>query len=163
MGTDKSALLNIRIEKADKRDAEAILAIQRMAFQSEAELYNDFRISPLTQTADELRKDFDTHTFLKAVVGRDKIIGSVKRSIHDNVCWIKRLIVSPEHQNQGVGKRLMAEIEKRFPDAAQYKLGTGSRSIKNIQLYQKLGYRIAGEKKESQVTLVLMEKENGLE
>lgn len=42
----------MEIQKADLRDAEEILKIQHAAFQSEAEIYNDFEIPPLMQTVD---------------------------------------------------------------------------------------------------------------
>ncbi len=149
--------MDIIIKKADKGDAENILKIQRMSFISEAELYNDYNIAPLIQTLDELRNDFDSYVILKAIAD-NKIVGSVKARLNDNICWIGRLIVLPQYQNQGIGKTLMAAIEDCFPCAEKYELVTGSKSVKNIHLYNKLGYRITGEEKDGNVTMVHMQK-----
>lgn len=58
----------IRIENATSADAEALLALQKRAYQSEAELYGDWKIPPLTQSLAELRQDIETMTVLKASV-----------------------------------------------------------------------------------------------
>jgi hypothetical protein len=44
------------IEEATVSDAEEILALQKLAYQSEAEIYNDFGISPLVQILEAWRK-----------------------------------------------------------------------------------------------------------
>jgi len=152
---------NIKIEKASKADAADILEIQKKAFLSEAKLYNDYQIGALTQTRDELVKDFDVYVFLKAVLDDGRIAGSVKARVSGNSCWIGRLIVLPEYQKQGIGRKLMEAVEGCFPDAAKYELGTGSKSVQNIRFYKKLGYKISGEEKDNSVTLVHMEKVKG--
>jgi hypothetical protein len=60
--------------KALFKDAAVILELQKLAFQSEAQFYDDFCIPPLTQTLDELTKDFAEKTFLKVEI-QDKIVG----------------------------------------------------------------------------------------
>jgi len=42
------------ISQASIEDAEAILKLQKIAYQSEAQLCNDFSISPLTQTLEQI-------------------------------------------------------------------------------------------------------------
>ncbi|MCC8193144.1 MAG: GNAT family N-acetyltransferase, partial [Deltaproteobacteria bacterium] len=55
------------------------------------------------------------------------------------------LMVSPEHQRQGYGSRLLAAIETAWPHQ-RYELFTSDRSIANIRLYEKTGYRFFREK-----------------
>jgi hypothetical protein len=74
-----------RIVRADITDAAGILELQRLAYQSEALLYNDWSIPPLTQTLDEIRREFDDKTFLKACEA-ERIIALVRASIHDGAC-----------------------------------------------------------------------------
>jgi ribosomal protein S18 acetylase RimI-like enzyme len=151
--------MSCEIVKAEIADAEEILALQKLCFKSEAELYNDYGIEPLTQTVDELREDFDTYLFLKAIdCGR--IIGSVKgRMTDERSCWIGRLMVHPEYQGRGIGKTLLREIELRFPAARKYTLGTGHKSLKNIALYDKAGYRaVRQERISDSLSFVIMEK-----
>lgn len=49
---------NMNILQATIDDAEEILQIQKLAYQSEAELYGDYDIPPLKQTVEELRDQF---------------------------------------------------------------------------------------------------------
>jgi len=104
-----------------------------------------------------LLEDFGSYVFLKALFN-GSIVGSVKARLNENACFIGRLIVSPEYQGRGIGRQLMAEIERRFPGVEKYKLGTGKKSAKNIRFYQALGYTITGETEDNGVILVLMEK-----
>ncbi len=77
---------------------------------------------------------------MKAVLD-DKIIGTVRAYEKNGVCHIGRLAVHPDFQNQGIGVTLMKEIEKYFRPK-NFELFAGTKSRKNIYLYQKLGYKI---------------------
>jgi ribosomal protein S18 acetylase RimI-like enzyme len=131
----------VNIEPADLRDAGEILDLQKLAYRSEATLYDDYRIPPLMQTHEEMEADFDDHLFLRAS-HEGKIIGSVRGRLSRGTCFIGRLIVHPAHQGKGLGTSLMNEIEKRFPEAGRFELFTGHRSEGNLRLYAKLGYRV---------------------
>ena len=54
-----------KILHADATDAAEILELQKLAYQSEAVIYEDWFIPPLTQTLDEIREEFYEMTFLK--------------------------------------------------------------------------------------------------
>lgn len=150
--------LKIEICRADPEDANGILALQKIAYQSEALLYDDWSIPPLTQTELQIRSDFAAHVFLKAVYN-NRIIGSVRAVADEDTCRIGRLIVAPDFQRNGTGTRLLLEIESFFRRAARFELFTGSRSLDNIRLYDKLGYRVFREEDLSEnVHLVFMEK-----
>jgi ribosomal protein S18 acetylase RimI-like enzyme len=146
------------IEIANVFDAEQILALQKLAYISEAIICNDFNIPPLLQTIEELKKDFQDHTFLKLVVNH-KIIGSVRALVQDGNCYIGRLMVHPDHQNQGSGTRLIIEIEALFDLCHRFELFTGVKSVKNIKFYQKLDYQIyKTEKVFDNLSFVYLEK-----
>jgi ribosomal protein S18 acetylase RimI-like enzyme len=148
----------IEIFRASLEDANEILALQKLAYQSEAQIYNDWTIPPLLQTVEEIRGELNTHLFLKAV-SEHSIIGSVRTLMTDNTCHIGRLIVHPNWQNLGVGTLLMAEVELLNPGATRFELFTGSHSIKNLHLYHKLGYReFRREQLSKQVELIYLEK-----
>jgi len=133
--------LNIIIERAKLEDAKEILDLQKSAYQSEAEIYDDYTIPPLTQTVEEIRKDFERQIFLKASMG-GRIIGSVRGFLREETCFVGRLIVHPDFQNHGIGKKLMNELERHFSQTERFELFTGHKSERNIHLYQKLGYQI---------------------
>jgi ribosomal protein S18 acetylase RimI-like enzyme len=132
--------MNIIIERATVSDAEEILLLQRLAYRSEADIYDDDRIEPLVQTLEQLQEQFENHVILKTVI-HETIIGSIRASDHDGTCYIGKLFVHPNYQNKGIGAMLMNAIEGVFQNS-RYELFTGSKSTKNIALYEKLGYTI---------------------
>jgi ribosomal protein S18 acetylase RimI-like enzyme len=150
--------MEIRIIRADSADAAEILALQKIAYQSEALLYDDWMIPPLTQTLAQIEAEFATLFFLKAVQ-ENRIIGSVRASLDSGTCLIGRLIVHPDYRRKGLGARLMGKIEEGFSASERFELFTGSKSADNIRLYQRLGYKIFREEELSpKVRLVFMEK-----
>lgn len=150
--------MDVAIQQATAADAEFVLSLQRIAYESEARMYNDWSIPPMTQTLDELIAEFEIAYFLKALLGTN-IVGSVRGKLKGETCEVGRLIVSPAFQRKGLGRRLMGEIARAFPSARRFELFTGSRSEGNLRLYKSLGYREFKQHVLSEgVTLVFMEK-----
>jgi len=130
----------VSIEKAKLDDAQEILSLQKLAYNAEAKIYDDFQIPPLLENLEEFKAKFKTHLILKAT-SSGKIIGSVRAKSENSTCHIARLMVHPDFQNQGIATKLLQEIERAFPSCARFELFTGEKSVKNIRLYQKLGYK----------------------
>lgn len=150
------------IERAEKKDLEEILTLQKLAYRSEAELVNDFSIQPLTQTLESLEDEFGRMIILKAV-DEGKIIGSVRAFEENGICYIGKLIVHPTRQNKGIGKMLMKHIEGCFPSCRRFSLFTGKKSLKNLSFYSRLGYRPVEEKQVNEtLTLVYLDKERDM-
>ncbi|MBS3921375.1 MAG: GNAT family N-acetyltransferase [Deltaproteobacteria bacterium] len=146
------------IERAMVGDAESILSLQKLAYRSEAEIYDDFTIPPLTQPLEEIKKDFESQVFLKAVTD-GRIIGSVRAFVKEGTCHVGRLIVHPDFQNQGIGTRLMGRIEEVFKEAQRFEIFTGHKSERNLFLYEKRGYqRFKTVKANEKLTIVYLEK-----
>jgi len=138
------ATASLRIEQAHPEDMRELLELQYAAYRSEALLYHNYSIQPLTQTYEQALDDFHRYLILKAV-HQEKIIGSVRAHEKHNTVHINKLIVMPSYQNQGIGKYLMKYIESFFSDK-RFELFTGGRSWLNLALYKKLGYEIYQEK-----------------
>lgn len=145
-------------------DAPELLALQRLAYQSEARLYGDWAIPPLTQSLEELRAEFGRLTILKALDQDEALIGSVRGEMDTSpegsgTCRVGRLIVHPKRQRQGLGAALLAALEASFPEARRFALFTGSRSEGNLRLYQRLGYAPVDSRAVTPgLTLVYLEK-----
>lgn len=148
----------MNIRKAEKVDLQRILDLQYLAYQSEAKLFNDPNIPPLKQTLAEVESEFQKGIVLKAVDEADIIIGSVRAYYENDTVYIGKLMVHPHKQGQGIGTQLLAAIEKEFPQR-RYELFTSSRSKKNIELYEKAGYKIFREKQiTDELKFVYLEK-----
>lgn len=147
------------IEQATAHDLDEILALQKLAFQNEAQRYNDYTLPPLTQTLEGIRADFERMVFLKASVD-GRIVGSVRAYAEDGTCHIGRLVVHPDFQRRGIGCQLMCEIERRFAQVQRFELFTGHASTPALRLYEGLGYTEFKRKVLDTHTLVFLEKRN---
>lgn len=137
--------MSVTTSIATEEEAERILKLQYLCYQSEAELYGDWAIEPLTQTLDSLRTELKERHVLVARLG-DEVVGSVRGWVDgDGVGRIGRLCVHPRMQRHGLGTRLVSGMEQLLASGDRpvrsYRLFTGHRSIGNIRLYQRLGYR----------------------
>jgi GNAT superfamily N-acetyltransferase len=147
------------ITRATPEDTPAILELQKLAYQSEARLYDDWSLPPLTQTLESLREEFPRSVVLKAMQGA-RLVASVRAREADGVCHVGRLIVQPDLQGRGLGTALMRRVEAEFAQTHRFELFTGHLSTGNIRLYERLGYVRSREKVLSPaVTLVFMEKQ----
>lgn len=130
-----------QVEIASEEDAKEILVLQKLAYYSEAELHNDFNIPPLHQSLSEVKKEIEENVVLK-ICEMGQIVGSVRGGQKEGICYIGKLIVSPDFQNKGMGSLLLTTIENHFPDVEKFELFTGYLSKKNIGMYERRGYRI---------------------
>jgi len=150
--------MDIQILEAELIDLKEILALQKIAYKSEAQIHDDYSIPPLHQTMGEIRDEFQNQLFLK-VIKDNKIIGSVRAYEKNDTCFVGKLIVEPSYQNAGIGTRLMAEIENRFQHVKRFELFTGYKSKKNLYLYSKIGYQEFRRQKISEkLTIIFLEK-----
>lgn len=131
----------IIIEKAKETDLKEILALQYIAYQSEAKLFNSTDIPPLKQTIEEVYEEFRKGIVLKVLDENKTIIGSVRAYEEKGTVYIGKLMVHPTMQKKGIGSRLLSEMERQYPDR-RYELFTSTKSVSNIRLYESLGYKI---------------------
>ncbi|MCK8681772.1 GNAT family N-acetyltransferase [Streptomyces lichenis] len=156
--------MSVTIQAADERDVEQILKLQYLCYQSEAELYGDYGIEPLTQSLDDLRAELARGHALVARLG-DEVIASVRGELDETgTARIAKLIVHPRMRRHGLGGRLLDAIERRFAEdaasaAKRFQLFTGHRSDGNLRLYRKKGYAAVGtEQVGPRLTVVTLEK-----
>ncbi|MFF8832946.1 GNAT family N-acetyltransferase [Streptomyces sp. NPDC015131] len=156
--------MSVTISAAGAQDAEQILKLQYLCYQSEAELYGDYAIEPLTQTLDDLRAELDRGHALVARLG-DEVIASVRGELDDSgTVTIGKLIVHPRLRRHGLGGRLLDAIEGHFatggtPAAKRFQLLSGHRSESGLRLYRKKGYEaVATSEIGPRLTVVTLEK-----
>lgn len=129
------------ILRAEPGDAAAILAIQKVAFESEARACDEWNIPPLTETVDMVREHIETAVVLKAVEGGE-LIGSIRGLPKDGACFIRALSIAPHAQGRGLGTALLAALEQAHPDVTAFELHTNQRMASNVRFYLRHGYSI---------------------
>ena len=68
------------------------------------------------------------------------------RRAHGDAWDIGRLMVAPDLQGRGLGRRLLDRIEAAAPPGVTtYALFTGAGSVRNQRMYKKAGYRLRGD------------------
>lgn len=134
----------MQILRASRGELSSILSLQYLAYQSEAKLCNNPNIPPLKQTLAEMEAEFDNGIILKAVI-EGEIVGSVRAYSLEGTTYVGKLMVHPDWQHRGIGTALLLAIEKEFPNQ-RCELFTSTMSLKNIALYERLGYRTFQEK-----------------
>ncbi|MET9400984.1 GNAT family N-acetyltransferase [Kitasatospora sp. NPDC002965] len=154
--------MTVIISTAEAEDAEQILKLQYLGYQTEAELYGDWAIEPLTQSLESLRAELTEQHFLVARLGGE-IVGTVRGRVGpDGVGRIGRLVVHPRMQRHGLGGRLLEALEHRLAEdgaVSSYRLFTGHRSLGNLRLYARQGYRqTTVEQISGRLSLVHLEK-----
>lgn len=148
----------MKVLEAMKYDLEEILKLQYLAYQSEAELHQNYKIPPLVQTLSEVENEYEKGVILKGVMEDGTIIGSVRGYTEGNTLYIGKLIVHPDMQGKGYGKQLLSSIEALYPDY-RYELFTSSKSIRNLGLYESRGYvRFLEKEAGSGLRIIYLEK-----
>ncbi|WP_405546266.1 GNAT family N-acetyltransferase [Streptomyces phaeochromogenes] len=154
--------MSVTISAATEQDAEQILKLQFLCYQSEAELYGDYSIEPLTQPLDSLKAELAGGTVLVARLG-DEVVASVRAAVDaDGTARINKLIVHPRMRRHGLGGRLLDAIESRVAadeGVKSFQLFTGHRSEHNLRLYRKHGYQLVStERVDERLSLVTLAK-----
>ncbi|MGY1837984.1 MULTISPECIES: GNAT family N-acetyltransferase [unclassified Modestobacter] len=115
-----------------------LLTLQRAAYVSEAQLYDDVRLPALTQTLDELTVELAASACVAAWSGA-RLVGAVRTREDSRLLHVGRLVVAPDQQGLGIGSRLLVAAEAGT-SCARATLFTGSRSEANLRLYRRHGY-----------------------
>ncbi|WP_418277736.1 GNAT family N-acetyltransferase [Isoptericola jiangsuensis] len=130
------------IALVDDANAGELLTLRRAAFVSEAQLYDDPHIPPLTQTMAELREDMarDDVVTIGAWEGH-RLVGSIRVEIDGGRATLGRLAVAPDQQGRGLGTTLLFAILEHLPeDVTEIWAFTGKDSRHNLAMYTKHGY-----------------------
>jgi ribosomal protein S18 acetylase RimI-like enzyme len=148
---------SVRIDLARDEDAGEVLTVQRAAYVSEAQLYDNPHFSALIEPLAEVRKAIAESVVLVARLGH-RVVGAVRGRVDGSVCHVGRLVVAPDLQGLGIGRRLLRAVEERVSTPV-FALFTGGRSESNLGLYRKVGYELVREERVADtLTLVHLEK-----
>jgi ribosomal protein S18 acetylase RimI-like enzyme len=131
----------LAIGLVEPADAGELLTLQRAAYVSEGQIYENASIPPLTQTLEELESELAGSIALKATIG-SRIVGTARARLEDGTLHIGRIAVAPDMQGRGIGTALIERLEAEHADGAHtLALFTGDSNPANRRLYERLGYR----------------------
>ncbi|CAH2716049.1 hypothetical protein BACCIP111895_03233 [Neobacillus rhizosphaerae] len=133
--------MDFKFSKTKMAEAEALLKIQKEAFQSDLKKYRDYDTSPAAESLDFFKYKIN-HSFHYTIFVDGKIAGGaciVK--ISDTHYRLFRIFLSPGCQNRGLGSTIVSTIEKKFPQVKKWCLDTPKDNARNCHFYEKFGYK----------------------
>ena len=132
----------MRIDVVGKDDAGELLTLRRAAFVSEAQLYGDPHIPPLTQTLDELTADLEADGVITlGAWSGHRMVGSIRVLLEGKKATLGRLAVAPDLQGKGIGTALLLAVVPHLSEGIEEVwVFTGRDSVQNLALYEKNGY-----------------------
>ena len=133
----------VRLDIADATVAVDVLAVQRRAYQVEAELIGTDAIPPLREDVDGLRACGET--FLGAF-DRERLAGFASWKFDGDTLDIHRLAVEPEFFRRGIGVALVRAVLTAEPDARRWIVQTGAANDPARMLYAREGFAEVGER-----------------
>ena len=89
---------------------------------------------------ERLKKAFEKSLYVLGAFDEGKLVGFV-RCIGDEeyIVYVQDLIVLPEHRRQGIGRRLMEEVLKRYEKVRQFVLITDEDDEVSNAFYKAIG------------------------
>jgi ribosomal protein S18 acetylase RimI-like enzyme len=123
-----------------RADAEQLLTLQRAAYRVEADLIGFDGIPPLHETLEELTRQPLQWIGIRI---NGEIVAALAFAINVGHVDIDRLVVDPAHFGQGFGSALAEELL----DHPRVTVSTGTGNFPARRLYEKLGFRVIGERK----------------
>ena len=84
-----------------------------------------------------------------------RLVGAVRGLLRDGDWHVGRLMVAPDLQGGGLGRRCWRRSRREAPaEATSYALFTGAGSKRNQRMYKKAGYRLSGSPSPGVVSMV---------
>ena len=132
----------ITLKKATREDIETIWKMQVEAFTELLDKYQDFDMSPATESLEKIIAKFEQPwTTYYYIVENDIVVGAV-RIVNKNDGSRKRISpiwIMGEFRNKGYAQQAMIELENIY-GSDHWCLDTILQEKGNLHLYEKMGY-----------------------
>lgn len=156
--------MNVAIVPATAADAEALVAIQKKAFERLYNLYHD-EGSPYLRGTDEIIEWLarpNWHVYM--ITADDELCGGVsfcERLKQPGEYYLARLFVLPQMQGKGIASKAIGLCEATVHNANHWTLDFPIDQAANRRCYEKAGYQDTGEiraQNQGKIVLALYEK-----
>jgi ribosomal protein S18 acetylase RimI-like enzyme len=98
-------------------------AVMQAGYAREAERIGFAEFPPLRESSEELRRSSESFLVFQQ---SDRIIGGLSFRRSTDAVAITRLLVSPEHLQQGIATALLSALESRFPPRPRLTVSTAA-------------------------------------
>ncbi len=156
--------MNVKLIRADVKDAKRLWKMQVEAFHDTYHKYRDTETSPATESVDKmierLMQPFTYYYFIQSdssVVGAIRVIDWKEK----NKCKrISPIFILPPYRNKGIAQRAILEAENIHGNT-DWELDTILQEAENCHLYEKMGYHKTGKTTEinDKMTLISYKKD----
>lgn len=163
MNSESKTTEQVKLVKADLKDAAKLHEMQVTSFWELFEKYQDFDTSPSNEPVEKvearLKQDFTFFYFICIGTQRAGAIRIVDTKESGKNKRISPIFILPEFQGRGIAQKAIQLCEK-LHGSSGWELDTILQEPKNCHLYEKLGYRRTGktEAVNDKLTLVFYEK-----
>jgi ribosomal protein S18 acetylase RimI-like enzyme len=127
-------IISINID--ERKVAEKILQIQKLAYAVEAEIINYYKIPPLLETLNDL---IHCKEIFIAYQNNEEILGFLSYTIQGQKIEICRLAIHPDYFKNGIATALL-QFLCSIKNITEYKVSTGAVNLPAICLYLKFGF-----------------------
>lgn len=130
------------LERAIKYDANKLAEIQKASFDDESRRFNNSEFGgPVGYDSARWQEEMIEQCEYFKILLNGEIIGGAIIVIETNqVHNLGRIFIDPNFQHQGIGMKVMQEVERKFPGSAKWWLDTPNWSVKNHYFYTKCGF-----------------------
>lgn len=156
--------MSIELVKAEFKDLNTILRMQKEAFAELYEKYQDTETSPVTENYENILLRFNqletTYYFITANNTKVGVIRIVDCKDGVTRKRISPVFIMPRYRNKGYAQQAIKEAE-RIHGGQHWKLDTILQEKGNCYLYEKLGYHQTGkiEQINDKMAIVYYEKD----
>ncbi|AIY06511.1 alanine acetyltransferase [Planococcus sp. PAMC 21323] len=125
-----------KLNHQDEQIAKKIYQIQQAAYRIEAELMGFNDIPQLHETVQELQKSKE----LFIGYSQEQLQGVISYQVEEETVDIHRLVVDPIYFRQGIGKKLVSYLLKKYR-GYKFTVSTGTANKPAIGLYKMFGFQ----------------------
>ena len=145
----------LEMKQATDYDVDTMINISNEAFYEDYVTYGEYpgynrTRESMLQTIHET----DAYIFYNGKIP----VATVTVRERENACYyIGTLCVIPEYQHKGIGRLALQKVREMYPQAKTFTLKTPADKIRNIEFYERQGYKIVSENMDGHVKIVNFE------
>ncbi len=124
-----------------KSDVIVLTALSKRAFESDIQVGGTTTGGPPGYKSEKFYAKMAGQKHLYTFIHAGLIVGGAVLMKKTEKLNIGRIFIDTNHFREGLGSKLMEEIESLYPDVTLFTLDTPIWNIRTNSFYQKLGYR----------------------